>query len=1169
MKTKRFTQVIAFAIAAIMIIGMLPLTILATETNFVSETHDVFSTTTSTIAPGVTQSINYAYAKDGKQMVYYVATADISRDDVIVQASYFNQFENGLFGMSKLTDQMAYADELYTNKEKDSFISEYYKAVVGTNGDFYNMSTGRPTGAFVINGVQSSTKANNRPWFAIFEDGTALCGYNNTDWDAAVAVHGAVQQAVGGSQVLVKDGADVTANASGSYNTDRHSRTCVGVNADGEVVMMVLDGRQEPFSCGGTMHELAQIMLEAGCVMAINLDGGGSTTYASRPEGKNDVEVVNRPSDGSERAISSALIIASLAAPSNVFDHAILTVENEYITPYSTVKVTAAGVSPAGTAAQIPDNAKWNIVDSSLGTIENGVFVSNGNIGAAKVQLLVDGVVVGETTINVVIPDLSFDSSEMTVPFNKTFKLNVSGTTNNGLNKVALKDSDLVFELSNPDMGTIDGVYYTTCSDTVGITGGSIIVKCAYDATKTDTVTVTFGKASVIVEDFEDGNIDGWSVVSAYARAGKGDLTYGRMESYDLNLVNRDTGKVRNGNYAAELVADFSTTTSSGYKAIKYSFPEINLEGATTVGMWMYLPVADVHMLEFDIGDAMYFIEDDENVCDEGWYYITVPASSVGSSVSTFTIYMTDPNATYFNVFNKFSIYVDDLTVDYSNATEDREVPVINKVNIVTGLDSETAMNGQVYADNTITVRAYATENLSGNYTGLDIATAKVYVDGVALDAAAYYCDERGVINVGNLVLSDGTHSFRFEISDKAGNTGFITKKVVVNTADGDIYLTRRSNVSQPLAGSVDYYDIVARNIEKVDSLRIVIDLDTLNQWEFEGAEVAYGFEIDYSVEARSNTATINITRTGDVEATGETVLVAVPIRIWSTPSYLMDKFINAGLVSNSTSSSENFVVSTPYVMWQTDRTRLVRIEMEVESAVVGYANGTTSTFASLPINVITEHNRYRTEGYYTADGQYVKGDITFCKQGKESLHVHSTAVAIPDKAATCTEAGYIGRTVCETCESVVAWGTTIPAKGHIYEITEGVLKCSCEKLFNGVYTDGKTYVDGVVSDGWVGNSYFVNGEALTGIQLVDGYYYNFGDDGVSQGKYTGIFFDGEVYRYSQLGELSSGWKLIDDEWYYFRQSTLAAVIGEYTYSGITYLFDDEGKLTSGVWEAE
>ena len=38
---------------------------------------------------------------------------------------------------------------------------------------------------------------------------------------------------------------------------------------------MALDGRQEPFSAGGSAIEIAHIMQDAGCVAAINLDGGG------------------------------------------------------------------------------------------------------------------------------------------------------------------------------------------------------------------------------------------------------------------------------------------------------------------------------------------------------------------------------------------------------------------------------------------------------------------------------------------------------------------------------------------------------------------------------------------------------------------------------------------------------------------------------------------------------------------------------------------------------------------------------------------------------------------------------------------------------------------------------------------------------------------------------
>ena len=134
MQRKYMKKLTAFVLALAMIIGVVPMNVFAYE----SETHDTFKRTTSTIAPGVTQDVYYAYAKDGKQMVYYVATADINREDVVVQTSYKDQYVNKKFGMEKLTNQMAYADSLYTDSTSDRYISDYYKAVVGVNASFYN-----------------------------------------------------------------------------------------------------------------------------------------------------------------------------------------------------------------------------------------------------------------------------------------------------------------------------------------------------------------------------------------------------------------------------------------------------------------------------------------------------------------------------------------------------------------------------------------------------------------------------------------------------------------------------------------------------------------------------------------------------------------------------------------------------------------------------------------------------------------------------------------------------------------------------------------------------------------------------------------------------------------------------------------------------------------------
>ena len=197
------------------------------------------------------------------------------------------------------------------------FIMVYYYVVAGVNASFYNMTTGQPIGITYIDGVSFGTSSYDN-FFAILKDGSAVIDYaknlGNYTGDKAI------MQAAGGSQWIVRDGNDVTAAVSGSYNTERHCRTSVGITAEGKVVFMVLDGRQEPFSCGGSMHEIAQIMLEAGCVAAINLDGGGSTTYVAKQEGEDSVSIINRPSDGSERSISAGLLIASTAAPSDVFD---------------------------------------------------------------------------------------------------------------------------------------------------------------------------------------------------------------------------------------------------------------------------------------------------------------------------------------------------------------------------------------------------------------------------------------------------------------------------------------------------------------------------------------------------------------------------------------------------------------------------------------------------------------------------------------------------------------------------------------------------------------------------------------------------------------------------------------------------------------------------------
>ncbi|MBE7056232.1 MAG: hypothetical protein E7388_02165 [Ruminococcaceae bacterium] len=1192
MKKTVFKKSVAIVLAVAMLVSALPLSIFATDIEtaseaFVSETHDVFKRTTSTIAPGVTQDICYAYAKDGNQMVYYVAVADVTRDDVIVQTSYKEQYQNQSFGMAKLTEQIAFADKYYTDAANEHFVSEYYKVVAGVNASFYNMTTGQPSGITYLDGVQIGESSSYTQFFAILKDGTAVIDYTKN----LANYEGNIDQAVAGSQMLVWDGADITQNASGSYNTDRHSRTCVGVTADGKVVLMSLDGRQVPFSCGGTMHELAQIMLEAGCVAAINLDGGGSTTFAARQEGEDNVTIVNRPSDGSERSISSGLIIASLAAPSDVFERASLSVESDYVTPGSVVTVSAKGVSPAGTAADIPENAGWQLEDSSMGTIENGVFTSNGTAGDAVVQMVVDNKVVGEATIHVVVPDsIQFDSEKITVPYGKTVTLGI--TAKYGLNEVVIKPSDITFTVSNTAAGTINGFDFTGCEENEAVTSTTVKAVLNFNEELYAETEITLGKGSEVVYDFEDGKDAG-----IYFK--DGNYNYIPAEG-SVNVVDKNTGKVHSGNNALALNLDFSNSLESGYQRNSLFFGEdILLKNATSLGMWIYIPDEAVGLwarwVVFPItgynedGTPVYGSSITGQTIDgkidgktgyvstfqeSGWHYISIdvsgyPDAAVKSTSQALQFYISDRDgietfgydfSDYSSINSKFVFYIDDVTIDYSSAVDDRDAPIFSSVVYADEAMSDAVeLNGQTTASNRLSFTASVADANNSNATGIDVNSVNAYIDGNLVESTY----SSGKIIIDNTELADGLHTIKFSVCDKLGNYASVIREVNVK-AESDIptvkVVAKDSSLDRILFGSLYYVDVVATDIEKVQSVSTVLDLNNISVWELDHMEVAEGFTATYSIVEDENIATITITRTGANDSTGEGVLVSMPIRTWQWGYTVMNYGANAGK-------------TITYAQWKTMKEFWpIDVSVEIDCGTVNFVDGTVGTFSGARVQVDTEMWADDADMISTAEGLAYYNSWNGGHEHRPEYG--GTPTSLADKPATCTEAGYTGRTFCEECNSVVDWGTEVAATGHTYSVVEGVLKCDCGELFNGVYEDGLTYVDGVLAAGWIEDSYYVDGAKLTGIQYVDEYYYDFGEDGISKGKYTGLFYDETVgaYKYAKIGVLATKWVDIEGEWYYFNEDYTAAsgnLTGKQTGSTGTYNFEYtfvDGKLQSGVW---
>ena len=91
-----------------------------------------------------------------------------------------------------------------------------------------------------------------------------------------------VNWAVGGGPVLMTKGEiNITNNQehkfAGKAILDKHPRTAMGYTRDGDLIIMVIQGRMKGIAVGATLTETAILFKQLGCEAAINLDGGGSS----------------------------------------------------------------------------------------------------------------------------------------------------------------------------------------------------------------------------------------------------------------------------------------------------------------------------------------------------------------------------------------------------------------------------------------------------------------------------------------------------------------------------------------------------------------------------------------------------------------------------------------------------------------------------------------------------------------------------------------------------------------------------------------------------------------------------------------------------------------------------------------------------------------------------
>ena len=488
---------------------------------------------------------------------------------------------------------------------------------------------------------------------------------------------------------------------------------------------------------------------------------------------------------------------------------------------------------------------------------------------------------------------------------------------------------------------------------------------------------------------------------------------------------------------------------------------------------------------------------------NEGWHYVTGQAKDNMFYFINVSVDDRAPNANapYYshitepNLNGKYTFYIDDITLDYSTAVDDREIPVF-KAPVVVDPKGENiaAMAGQTIGYSNGSFEVSVEDDPNGfNVTGLNAASAKAYVDGLEVECA--YAN--GKITVNGLALSDGYHTVKFVIADNAGNEAWTSGSVVVSADIGASIKVQPHDpdVYRPLIGSLYWMDVVAADITTIDKVEMVFDLNNGSSWELEGLTVADGFTATYTIQADDNIATIVIERTGDVAASDDNVLASFPVRTWTAQH----------------TTYEGYEFATP--AWLVDYGCIWKnsIELALQKGIVTFVDETVDTFGMEDLVVDTEifftnYTRKSVEG--------AQAWINEHKAAKVGWHEH-TPEAVADLAPTCTKDGYTGRTYCAVCDSVVDWGTKIPATGHTYTVVDAHLVCHC-------------------------------GYVLTESGLLN--------------------VNGTAY-YAVNGELRHSWIELDDGWYYFNPRTYAGPNGKHTtLDGITFDFEN-GRLVSGIWQ--
>ncbi|MEE0316295.1 MAG: phosphodiester glycosidase family protein [Bacteroidales bacterium] len=267
----------------------------------------LYSDSETVITDGLTMTALSYLGMDGCPMRIWFLKADLTKPNLCLEQAYagdvFQSVGSTLTEMAKKEDRA------------NHFVW------AATNSDFFGTDIQKnPQGIFhhegkCLKSIFNVVSADTPRCFFYMTPDKKIRMADKADYKEVVSEHPDIVEAGSGGPFLIIDGVAQNIPVQKDGLSNRHPRTCMGVEKNGTTVwMMVADGRRYTWSNGLYFEDMCKIMSAVGCYNMMNLDGGGSSEMIVRAsKDENEYNIINWPSDngGQERTIYTGILFVT------------------------------------------------------------------------------------------------------------------------------------------------------------------------------------------------------------------------------------------------------------------------------------------------------------------------------------------------------------------------------------------------------------------------------------------------------------------------------------------------------------------------------------------------------------------------------------------------------------------------------------------------------------------------------------------------------------------------------------------------------------------------------------------------------------------------------------------------------------------------------------------